>query len=150
MHSDRVPSAVPSRRECVIVPIESTQCDLSTFFFSSQTSWMVEGQRIAEDWLFLGYRDRPGPAVLQEFAVGNVGVSDSPVGKEGTIPTHSCGFHQQGGNGTMNVGLTHYRNSFIVHQSVGCARHNAQFRLQGVPALDGNSLNPIVGSQLGS
>ena len=85
--------------------------------------------------------------MLQQLAVGLVGMADGPVRKEAAGAVVGGGFHQQRRDGAVDVGFADDGDALVIEQGVGGTGHDAQFPLQGVPALDSPRLAVVFGDE---
>ena len=86
--------------------------------------------------------------MLQQLAVLVVRVTYGPVSEEASLIVHTCCLNHQRGDCTVDIGLADNRDSLFVQQGVCCTRHDADLTLQRIPALDGDGIAGIFGSQV--
>ena len=104
---------------------------------------MLECQRIRQFRFFLCNRHRPWPAVLQQFSVFNVRMTDRPVCEKSSLFIHSRSFCQKCGHCSVNIGFTDYRNALFIENRICCTWHNSDFCLKRIPTLDRSCLTSI-------
>ncbi|GFI52971.1 hypothetical protein IMSAGC021_01280 [Muribaculaceae bacterium] len=131
-----------------VVAVESRQCHLPVFCLCRDAARMIKSKGIGQFRFLLRHRDRPRAAVLQQFAVFNIRMSDSPVRKEAPCAVQRRRLHQQRRDRAVDIRLADNRDPFLVQQGICRAGHDTQFALQLVPALDRNGSAAVFLSQI--
>src|SRR5699024_3697343 len=127
-----------------IVSVKTAKGHFPMFAFSSNSTRMIESKRIGQLGFYFCKRQRPGTTVLQQLCIVISRMTDCPVGKEYRVFIHTGSLYQQRGNCAVYVGFADNRETFVKQQRVCTARHNTQFILKCIPALDNCGIAAIL------